>query len=202
MKFTTVKSLLLAGVASLALMTSLPAGKANAAGLMTPRGSGLPKLELRDHDVKVVVEDGYAITTIDQRFSNPNGQDLEAVYSFPVPEKAAVSEFTYWIDGKPVTGEIVEKDRARTGSTQTKSRPAAKSVLPNRTTTNPSTCVSGRCAPMAMYRSVCPTSSRPNSIPALAVSSIHSRKVVSMSKSSRFGQRMTKSPAASALICI
>ena len=46
-------------------------------------------------------------------FANSNASDLEAVYSFPVPEKAAVSEFTFWIDGKPVTGEIVEKDRAR-----------------------------------------------------------------------------------------
>ena len=31
---------------------------------------------------------------------------LEAVYSFPIPEKAAIGEFTFWIDGQPVTGEV------------------------------------------------------------------------------------------------
>jgi Ca-activated chloride channel family protein len=107
------KKTLIAGASALALFSALPATNASAAGLMTPAGSNLPQLDLRDHTVKVVIEDGYAITTIEQKFANPNGTDLEAVYSFPVPKKAAVSEFTYWIDGKPVTGEIVEKERAR-----------------------------------------------------------------------------------------
>ena len=108
-----LKNTLLAGTAALVLATAATTESSGAAGLMTPSGSGLPQLELKDHDVRVVIEDGYAITTIEQRFANGNASDLEAVYSFPVPEKAAVSEFTYWIDGKPVTGEIVEKDRAR-----------------------------------------------------------------------------------------
>jgi Ca-activated chloride channel family protein len=84
-----------------------------AAGLMTPTGSNLPTLEIRQHHVDVVIEDGYAITTVEQIFANPHGSDLEAVYSFPVPEKAAVGEFTYWIDGSPVTGEVLEKQQAR-----------------------------------------------------------------------------------------
>ncbi len=85
----------------------------HAAGLMIPTGSSLPQLEIREHHVNVVIEDGYAITSIEQVFGNPNGTDLEAIYSFPVPEKAAVGEFTYWIDGQPVTGEVLEKEQAR-----------------------------------------------------------------------------------------
>ena len=50
---------------------------------------------------------------VEQVFANPHGTDLEAIYSFPVPEKAAVGEFTYWIDGLPVTGEVLEKQQAR-----------------------------------------------------------------------------------------
>ena len=46
-------------------------------------------------------------------FHNPHSQTLEAIYSFPVPDKAAVGEFIYWINGKPVVGEVVEKQRAR-----------------------------------------------------------------------------------------
>jgi len=84
-----------------------------AAGLMTPTGSDLPQLEIREHHVNVVIEDGYAITRVEQVFANPHATDLEAIYSFPVPEKAAVGEFTYWIDGLPVTGEVLEKQQAR-----------------------------------------------------------------------------------------
>lgn len=91
--------------------TSSPSGFA--AGLMTPVDSDLPAPEISEHHVEVVIDDGYAITTVEQVFHNPNHADLEAIYSFPVPEKAAVGEFTFWIDGQPVTGEVLEKERAR-----------------------------------------------------------------------------------------
>lgn len=83
------------------------------AGLMTPAGGNLPELEIKQHHVNVVIDDGYAITTVDQVFYNPNNTALEAIYSFPLPEKASVGEFTYWIGGKPVTGEVLEKKAAR-----------------------------------------------------------------------------------------
>jgi len=85
---------------------------ASAAGLMTPIGSQTP-LEIKSHHVDVTIEDGYVVTEVDQIFSNPSSQDLEAVYSFPVPEKGTVSEFTVWIDGKPVIGEVLEKNKAK-----------------------------------------------------------------------------------------
>ncbi|MBT6456902.1 MAG: VWA domain-containing protein [Gammaproteobacteria bacterium] len=84
-----------------------------AAGLLTPSNAQFSVLEIKTHDVNVIIEDGFAITTVEQVFSNPHSQDLEAVYSFPVPEKAAVAEFTVWIDGKPVIGEVLEKQQAR-----------------------------------------------------------------------------------------
>ncbi len=100
-------------VAAGLLMAVALASPAQAAGLLTPTQSGLPALEIQDHAVTVVVEDGYAVTTIDQVFRNPNDRDLEAVYSFPVPEQGAVAEFTYWIDGQPVSGEVLPKQEAR-----------------------------------------------------------------------------------------
>ena len=89
------------------------AGATQAAGLLRPTGSSLPPLEIRDHQVDVVIEDGYAITRVDQVFHNPHGQDLEAHYSFPVPEKGALAEFTVWIDGNPVNGEVLEREQAQ-----------------------------------------------------------------------------------------
>ena len=96
-----------------ALSTGSGINSALAAGLLSPADNSLPALEIKDHQVKVVIEDGYAVTTVDQVFHNPHVKDLEAIYSFPVPEKAAVSEFTMWIDNKPVHGEVLGKGKAR-----------------------------------------------------------------------------------------
>ncbi|MFY0678508.1 MAG: VWA domain-containing protein [Neptuniibacter sp.] len=94
-----------------ALTTTTPT--AEAAGLLKPNNAAYADLKIKEHHVNVVIEDMYATTTVEQVFHNPNASDLEAIYSFPVPEKAAVGEFSYWIDGQPVTGEVVEKQRAR-----------------------------------------------------------------------------------------
>ncbi len=107
-KVHALRRYLLGGLLSLCSI-----GGAQAAGLLSPADGAQPPLEIRDHKVNVVIEDGYAITTIEQVFHNPHKTDFEAVYSFPVPEKAAVSEFTYWVDGKPVSGEVLPKKKAR-----------------------------------------------------------------------------------------
>ncbi|WP_370299117.1 VIT domain-containing protein, partial [Pontibacterium sp.] len=86
---------------------------ANAAGLLSPVSANLPDLTIKEHHVEVTIQDGYAITEVEQVFANPNNQALDAIYSFPVPDKAAVGEFTYWINNQPVTGEVVAKQQAR-----------------------------------------------------------------------------------------
>ncbi len=106
-----VKTTTIGKLAAIGLL--LWSGSGQTAGLMMPANSQIPALEIREHHVEVVIEDGYAITQIEQVFFNPNPTDLEAIYSFPIPVKAAVGEFTFWIDGKPVTGEVLEKEKAR-----------------------------------------------------------------------------------------
>jgi len=95
------------------LTAFLLSGFTQAAGLLTPGDGSLPALEIRDHHVDVVIEDGYAITTVEQVFVNPHDRDLEAQYSFPVPAHGSVVELTVWIDGLPVTGEVLEQAQAR-----------------------------------------------------------------------------------------
>ncbi len=88
---------------------------AAAAGLLVPvDAADQAGLQIKSHDVSVTVENGFAVTEVNQIFLNPSAQDLEANYRFPVPDKAAVSEFTVWIDGQPVVGEVLEKEQART----------------------------------------------------------------------------------------
>lgn len=101
---------------ALALSAALTVGvtpDVDAAGLLKPIQSNLPELTIKEHHVNVVLEHSYAVTSVEQVFHNPNAQALEAIYSFPLPDHAAVGEFTYWIDGKPVTGEVMKKQQAR-----------------------------------------------------------------------------------------
>lgn len=84
----------------------------NASGLLTPKGSNT-QIQIQDHIVTVTIEDGYAITTVENTFFNPSSSELEAVYEFPVPKNGSVAEFTVWIDNKPIIGEVVEKQRAK-----------------------------------------------------------------------------------------
>jgi len=90
------------------------------------------------------------ITEIDQVFVNTSGNDVAAIYSFPVPSHAAVAEFTYWIDGKPVTGEVLKKQAAR--DLMRKRKPLdAKQRWPRRTNIEPLIFQSIRFVPTAMF---------------------------------------------------
>ncbi len=100
-------------VAGMLIATLALSGTARAAGLLTPTDGSLPPLAIRDHQVHVTIEDGFAVTRVEQVFHNSHDVDLEAIYSFPVPAHASVSEFTLWIDGKPVNAEVLEKHEAR-----------------------------------------------------------------------------------------
>jgi Ca-activated chloride channel family protein len=89
------------------------AAHAPAAGLLTPVNSQFKPLSIKTHDVKVIIHDSLAITQVDQVFHNSNSQSLEAIYSFPIPENAAVGGFTFWINGVVVEGEVVKKEQAQ-----------------------------------------------------------------------------------------
>jgi Ca-activated chloride channel family protein len=71
------------------------------------------QLNIRSHRVDVTVRDGVATTKINQIFANPNDWEAEGIYLFPVPEDAAVSKFTMWVDGTPIEAELLDADEAR-----------------------------------------------------------------------------------------
>jgi Ca-activated chloride channel family protein len=84
-----------------------------AAGLLQPKNGTDTPIQIRDHEVRVVINNGFALTEVDQVFHNPSDRDLDAVYTFPLPRDASLSELSLWIDGVEVVGEVVEKERAR-----------------------------------------------------------------------------------------
>jgi Ca-activated chloride channel family protein len=91
----------------------LAAAPAHAAGLLIADGGFGGVLAIKDHDVKVVINNGIAVTEVEQVFVNTENRIVEALYTFPVPKGASVSNFSMWINGKEMIGEVVEKQRAR-----------------------------------------------------------------------------------------
>ena len=73
----------------------------------------ISQLAIEYHRVDVRIEKQVAITHVDQVFRNDNDWTVEGTYVFPIPEGAAITEFTLWIDGEPVEGEILTKEEAR-----------------------------------------------------------------------------------------
>lgn len=89
------------------------AQRASAAGLLIADGGFGGVLEIKEQNVHVTINNGVAVTEIDQVFVNTENRIVEALYTFPVPKAASVSNFSMWIDGKEMIGEVVEKQRAR-----------------------------------------------------------------------------------------
>ncbi|MCP4663804.1 MAG: VWA domain-containing protein [bacterium] len=86
---------------------------AHAAGLLIADGGFGGVLEIEEHDVHVTVNNGIAVTRVTQVFRNTEQRQVEALYTFPVPKGASVANFSMWINGKEMVGEVVEKERAR-----------------------------------------------------------------------------------------
>ena len=70
-------------------------------------------LAIRYHHVTVTIKDQVAVTHVDQVFYNPNSWQVEGTYIFPIPQDAAVTAFTLWVDGKPVEATILDATQAR-----------------------------------------------------------------------------------------
>src|SRR5206468_12123941 len=83
-----------------------------AAGTLTPTGAPHTPIQIRAHQVNVTINNGFAQTEVLQTFFNPNPQDLEAIYAFPVPKSASLSEVTVVTGEKTLEGEVLPKSEA------------------------------------------------------------------------------------------
>lgn len=103
----------LPSVAALFIALLAPVGPAPGAGTLTPLGATEQPIGVRDHHADVVINNGFARTEITQTFFNPNDRDLEAIYAFPVPRSASLSEFTIFAGELEIDGEVLPKEEAR-----------------------------------------------------------------------------------------
>ncbi|MDY0168689.1 MAG: VIT and VWA domain-containing protein [Thermoguttaceae bacterium] len=94
-------------------LVGLGAAPGHAAGLLIADGGFGGTLEIVEHDVRVTINNGIAVTEVTQVFRNTEDRQVEALYVFPVPKNASVANFSMWIGGKEIIGEVLEKQRAR-----------------------------------------------------------------------------------------
>jgi Ca-activated chloride channel family protein len=92
---------------------SLGAARGFAAGMLIPKDESIPPLAIESQRVDIRIKDGVATAKIEQVFRNSVNRDLEAVFVFPLPANASISDFAMMINGKRMSGELVEKGKAR-----------------------------------------------------------------------------------------
>src|SRR5687767_12869770 len=108
MKLRTIRT-----AAAVLLALGVSAGtQLRAAGILTPKGAPRIPIQIKDHHVDVVINNGFARTEVQQTFFNPNPTNLEAIYSFPLPKSASLSEVTIFAGEKEIHGEVLEKKEA------------------------------------------------------------------------------------------
>ena len=108
--FKTLSPILILAAALLTLIWTAPS---HAAGLLIADGGFGGVLEIKEHEVNVTINNGIAVTHVTQVFHNTEKRQVEALYTFPVPKGASVANFSMWINGKEMVGEVLEKERAR-----------------------------------------------------------------------------------------
>src|SRR5688500_8705912 len=78
-----------------------------------PHHFSFAPLEVRSPRVTVRIDDLVAVTTVDQEFYNPNAQQLEGTYMFPLPVGAHIDKFSMDINGTMMEAELLPADKAR-----------------------------------------------------------------------------------------
>lgn len=86
---------------------------AASAQVLVPTDPSLSPLAIKSQRVSVELKDQLARTHIEQVFVSHADRPLEATYVFPIPDGVAIGEFAMWMNGKKVTGEVLEADKAR-----------------------------------------------------------------------------------------
>src|SRR3989440_12808651 len=93
--------------------------------------SGKPKAvcPLKHTDVKVEISGFLARAVITQEFENPFKEKIEAVYTFPLPQNAAVDDMTMLVGDRTVRGKILRREEAQAVYEAAKSNGQTASLL-------------------------------------------------------------------------
>jgi Ca-activated chloride channel family protein len=68
---------------------------------------------LEHTEVKAEISGGFARVEVSQRYANPGKERVEAIYTFPLPENAAVTDMFMRISTRVIVGEIHGREDAK-----------------------------------------------------------------------------------------
>ncbi len=68
---------------------------------------------VESYRVDTLVEDGVATTRVTEILRNDSDFTAQGEFLFPLPADAVVTGLTLWIDGEPVSGEVLDGETAR-----------------------------------------------------------------------------------------
>ncbi len=97
----------------------------NAGELITPAGP----CPLKRTDVKAEISGFLGRVTVTQQFQNPFKDKIEAVYTFPLPQYAAVDDMTMLVGQRTIRGVIKRREEARAIYEQARERGHVASLL-------------------------------------------------------------------------
>ena len=86
---------------------------AGSLGIISKDGSIKSACPLRHTEVRGAISGFLARVTVTQTFENTATQKIEAVYTFPLPENAAVDDMTIQVGNRTVRGVIRKREEAR-----------------------------------------------------------------------------------------
>ncbi|HEX8458990.1 MAG TPA: VIT domain-containing protein [Pyrinomonadaceae bacterium] len=84
---------------------------------------------LKHTDVKAEITGFLTRVTVTQEFENPFADKIEAVYTFPLTESAAVDDMTMIVGERTIRGQIMRREEARKAYTEARARGQVASLL-------------------------------------------------------------------------
>ena len=81
--------------------------------VLTPDGKPKADCPLKHTDVNAHISGFLARVTVTQQFENPFKEKIEAVYTFPLPQNAAVDDMTMIVGDRTVRGKILRREEAQ-----------------------------------------------------------------------------------------
>lgn len=97
--------------------------------VLDPNGKPKALCPLKHTDVKAEISGFLSRVVVNQEFENPFKEKIEAVYTFPLPQNAAVDDMTMIVGERTVRGKILRREEAQAVYEAAKSNGQTASLL-------------------------------------------------------------------------
>src|SRR6266852_2861439 len=111
------------------LVTAQGGATQGALQVVDPNGKPKALCPLKHTDVKAQISGFLSRVVVTQEFENPFKEKIEAVYTFPLPQNAAVDDMTMIVGDRTVRGKILRREEAQAVYEAAKSNGQTASLL-------------------------------------------------------------------------